>query len=215
MYSAIFVRAFQIRAIYNMAKSSKVLISKQNKLRGLIQLVTTFGIMVVIQIIVLLLWSTIDTWQPSQNQIDSLRRTFTYICSSNTNWVWFGLEIAYFCGLLAFGLYVVYRTWDMKHLVLESKWIAISIYNSIVIIGIVVALFTTDTPTDDSVFFIGVSAIGFLSLTTMVALYLPKVIRSGLADASMTNSKTTNTLSIDRKNGTASKSSSKDNSNNL
>jgi hypothetical protein len=211
MYAGIFVRAHQISTIHKLSKSFKIKIKTGSQLRNLVVLISTFGAIFLAQLVILTLWSSIDTFKPSQSNIDSLRRTFTYVCASKNSWVWFGLEIAYFAILLSFGLFVVYRTWDMKHLVVESKWIAISIYNSIVVLGIVLALLTTLPTNDNSIFYVSVGAIAFLTITITLAIFLPKVLRNGLADS--TGSVGSTMTNIHSSKRTNSKTNSKSKSN--
>ena len=177
MFAAIFVRAFQIQSIILLSKSSKILSSKTRQVKSLIRLIGTFSIIVAVQLVLLIIWTSVDPWVPVHHQVDDLRATYTYICSSNNNWLWFGLEIAYYGILLVFGFIVVYRSWDLKHLVIESKYLAISVYNSAVIMIIVIILFATLPSNDNLVFYISAAAIGFLTTFSVIAFIGPKLLR--------------------------------------
>jgi hypothetical protein len=88
-------------------------------------------VIILVQIILLVLWSSLDPWTAERVLNNSLEITEEWRCvSPNGQFVgWIIAEIVYFLLLCGFGLYVVYRTWDMKYSVFESKWILISIYN--------------------------------------------------------------------------------------
>jgi phosphate transport system substrate-binding protein len=216
MFAAIFVRASQIRAILRLAKSSKILSSKKRQMMSIASLAGLFAAIVFVQVLLLSIWSGVDPWVPKVHDYDPLRGTFTWMCSSQNNWVWFGLQIGYFSLLLAFGWYVVYRTWDMKHLVVESKYIAVSVYNSIIIMVIVIILFATLSPTDNLVYFVGVAAIAFLTSFLLCALMIPKLLRKSDELSQSINLSSSITISTSRtrhgssKNSVRSKRSSAD-----
>lgn len=177
MFGAIFVRAFQIQNILLLSKSSKILTSKTRQLKSLLVLVGTYMVIVGVQVVLLIIWVSVDPWVPTHSGVDTLRGTYTYICSSKNNWVWFGLEIGFFASLLLFGLYVVYRSWDMKHLIIESKYLAVTVYNSLVIMIIVIILFATLASSDSLVFYVSVAAIAFLTSFSIAAFIGPKILR--------------------------------------
>lgn len=203
MFAAIFVRAFQIQNILLLSRSSKILASKKRQLKSLLVLIGTYAVIVGIQIVLLIIWTSIDPWQPIHSNVDDLRGTYTYICSSKHNWIWFGLEIGFFASLLLFGLYVVYRSWDMKHLIIESKYLAVTVYNSLVIMIIVIILFATLAASDSLVFYVAVAAVAFLTSFSIAAFIGPKLLRlsdnnslatgtTGGSTYEMTRSKRTN-----------------------
>jgi len=195
LFAAIFVRAFQIQSILLLSKSSKILSSKARQVKSLISLVGTFSIIVGVQLVILIIWTSVDPWTSIHHNVDILRNNYDFICSSNHNWIWFGIEIAYFGILLCFGFYVVYRSWDMKHLVIESKYLAISVYNSAVIMIIAIILLSTLPSSDNLVFYVSAGSIGFLTTFSAVAFIGPKLMRitgskshsTGTSEMSTTN----------------------------
>ncbi|XP_049849891.1 uncharacterized protein LOC126320442 isoform X2 [Schistocerca gregaria] len=183
MFTAVFVRAFQIRAIHAIGRKSRILTTKKSKAKGIINMALSFSGLIGLELLIMILWSAIDPFHPKMDKIEEVGRTFEYFCTSDYQLAWSLINLAYLCLLLSFGLYVVYNTWDMKYLVLESKWMAICIYNAAFILILVA---TTEMSiynlNDDMVFWIESLGVGFVTILTLLALYLPKLFRSRLTN---------------------------------
>lgn len=210
IFAAIFVRAFQIQKILLLSKSSKILASKARQLKSLFTLIGTFATIAGVQLVLLIIWTSVDPWTSTHNQIDTLRSTYTYICSSKRNWIWFGLEIGFFASLLIFGLYVVYRSWDMKHLIIESKYLAVTVYNALVIMIIVIILFATLPSTDQLVFYVSVPAVGFLTCFSITVFIGPKLLRLSDPNSLATGTTGGSTFEMTRSKRTGASKDSKD-----
>src|SRR4051812_13159541 len=93
------------------------------------------------------------------------------------------------CGAMRLGLFFFSRSLALRYMINESKWISISIYNTVVVLAIVSALFGTLDATDETVFWLAGPATIFLTTAIMLAMFVPKV---QMVDSDL-NSNNTNT----------------------
>lgn len=207
MLGSVFTKTLQINSIYRFAKRKGANLSKG--IRHMFIVSSSMLIVLVIQIILLVLWSSLDTWIAATVPVNSVELISEWACTSPTgrSTPFLIVEIIYFGALCFFGIYVVYQTWDMKYSVTESKWILISIYNCILTMVLIIPLIALLKPNDDNLFYFAGIAITFLAFTTIAAVYIPKFTAKPLAPSatlSMTTSKGFGTGT----NGTGSKNSS-------
>jgi len=174
LLSAMFARIWGMHKIFMIVKKNNNL--KKDIIR-LWEVGGVIGIVIGVQIILLVIWSSVDTFASKSYVYDSLNNLGSYQCTSQYNWVWFGLEIAYFVILLLWGLFVVYRTWDMKGTVRESKWLMISIYNDLLVLLFIVPFVSTLATTDDIIFFVAVACIDLTTGSVVAALCVPNLVR--------------------------------------
>lgn len=118
LLGVMFARGWQLHAL----KSGPRVIST-------VKLLIIVAVIAGLQIIILVCWSAIDTWESriqSSNEIDLTGR---YECRSDHSLVWLLLELGFFLLLLGWGIYVVYATWSNRAAV-DSRWTLIAVYNS-------------------------------------------------------------------------------------
>ena len=118
LLGVMFARGWQLHAL----KSGPRVIST-------IKLLVIVCVIAGIQLILLICWSAIDTWESRvqfPNEIDLEGR---YECHSKHSIVWLLLELGFFFVLLGWGIYVVYATWRNRSAV-DSRWTLIAVYNS-------------------------------------------------------------------------------------
>jgi len=137
MLCALFSRLYQIHQIWVSYTVRNQRLSKQ-RLQG-IYFIFFFAI-VGIQLIVEIVWSAADPFRSVLVPVSTVQLTSSYECTSNTFWVWAGLEIAYYALLLLWGVFLLYRTWDLKNDVGESRWLLIGVYNCIIVMTVSIPL---------------------------------------------------------------------------
>lgn len=78
--------------------------------------VGTLGVLVLAQLVILIVWSAVDPFRSTRVTVNAIDLTVNYVCTANTPWIWMGIEIGYFALLLVWGVYLLYRTWDISTL---------------------------------------------------------------------------------------------------
>ena len=175
---AIFTRTLQIHRIYRMNNSKKPLSNATSAHKAIIGAIIDsllgIGISLTVQIVILIVQISVDPLDSVLSTIDKVERTASWVCKSSDTWIWVGLEIGYLVFMLIYGLWVVYRTWDLKAKFGEARWLLMSIYNMLFTITVIVAIGATIEVKDDTIFIMAVSAILFIITTTLFLIYIPK-----------------------------------------
>jgi len=172
---AVFERTFQIHRVYeHVFKKGKLVIVLVSmfKIGGGVAII--FGI----QLVILITWTIIDPYNSTSLTVNSSQFQQVWTCHSNFTQIWMGLEVAFFGVLLMWAIYVVYSTWVIKNTVVESRWILISMYNNLLLLGLVTAIFTTfgvDLQ-EQTMYSIIAPAIILCTTNTSIAFYLPFVL---------------------------------------
>lgn len=164
---AVFTKTLQINTIYRFAKRKTQDLSKG--IRHVFIVSSSIMVVLLVQTILLVLWSSLDTWVAQRIVVDKIELIEEWACVSSRNQItsWLIVEIVYFLALCIFGIFVVYRTWEMKYSVTESKWLLISIYNVILTLALIIPLIALLKPDDDGLFYFAGIAITFLAFTTV------------------------------------------------
>jgi hypothetical protein len=72
------------------------------------------GFIVAVQLVILIIWTVHDPFTSHRREIDPINLRADYVCNSNNNGIWFGIEAGVLSLLLLWGIYVVYSTWKIK-----------------------------------------------------------------------------------------------------
>jgi ABC-type phosphate transport system substrate-binding protein len=154
---AVFTKTLQINTIYRFAKRKTQDLSRG--IRHVFIVSSSIFIVLLIQLILLTLWSSLDTWEARRISVDKIELIEEWACVSVRGQItsWLIVEIVFFLALCVFGIFVVYRTWEMKYSVMESKWLLISIYNVVLTLALIIPLIVLLKPNDD----------GLLAFTTI------------------------------------------------
>jgi phosphate transport system substrate-binding protein len=108
--SALFSRLTQIYFIW----VSFVTARRMTRERLMLMFFGVFGIGVLLQVILLAIWTGVDPFGRAVVSVSDLDITTTQVCTCSVPWVWFGLEIALFSIVLLWGVIATYSTWQLK-----------------------------------------------------------------------------------------------------
>jgi len=190
--------------------------------RAIIEILCSVGTITVLQVAILIAWSVSDPLDAELSTIDDIERTASWVCKSDSVWLWIGIEIGFFMILLFYGLFVVFRTWDAKARFADSKWVLMAIYNMIIILAAMIPLFVILEIKDDNLYILATVAIDFTVSTTLLAVYMPKAgaklervvqrLRGRSSETSNSKSTTATARSTTRTNNASSKSGSTEDS---
>jgi hypothetical protein len=176
-FMSLFMRTFVIFVAYQKINSKNGIGQVKNSIfLNFWFLVSGFSILFGVQLLILIIWSATDAYTSLiiQNVVGDL--TETRICTSSNPFVWGSLEVAYFGILLLAGLLAVYASWSLKETSKESRGLLISIYNTVLLLVLVVPLSVTVVRNDDEVFIMASIMITFAVTGTIGAAFFPSVI---------------------------------------
>jgi len=171
IFSGLFARLWQIQYIYYQVHHKKELSIRVLSTKVIF---IASALIILLQIILLVIWSSVDTWKSRLAVSDSLRLEAKWECHSNDITVWLALEAAYFAVLLLYGLFVVYSTWKIRSSVTEARWVLIAIYNTILCLAIEITLLQTLYIDDDTIFYLAVIPLVFVVVSLSAAIFAPK-----------------------------------------
>jgi len=156
--------------------------------------VASMVIILVLELVLLSVWTGIDPFLQQFDVIDPYDLIGTYSCGSNMTTVWISTQYAFFFALNLWGIYAVTVTWTLQ--TKQVRWVIMSIYTTFVTM-IVLFVYTQLAQVDDlellyvSTVFVMVVSIGF-----NISLLLPKVIEAHSLESSMKREKTTSDGSL-------------------
>ena len=126
LFGVMFARGWQLHEFHvkreSVSPTKKTIVSTW-ALLGII------AVLAGVQITLNIIWSAVDTLKSRRRFPNTIDLESRYVCASDKTIVWLLLELAYFLGLLGWGMYVVYRTWQSRAAV-DSRWTLIAVYNS-------------------------------------------------------------------------------------
>lgn len=127
LFGVMFARGWQLHELHTQKDDAPV--SGKKAVVSTKALMIIMSILLGVQLIIMICWSAIDEFHSARVYPNSIDLDSRYICRSDKTILWLVLEVAYLVGLLAWGMYVVYRTWSSRAAV-DSRWTLIAIYNS-------------------------------------------------------------------------------------
>ena len=126
-----------------------------------------------VEILICLLWSTIDP------PIPTIRDTIigkVHVCYSKSSDAFLYLLIAYNAVLLVFGSALAFGTRNVFSAFNESKFIGMSIYNIFMSSIIVCVILLPDTNSLETKFIMYGAVVSFACLSTVGLLFIPKIL---------------------------------------
>jgi len=178
LLATMFSRTWQLNDIYHLQKRKDIDRLKQKTRKTLVQLTLTLGGVIFTNILILLLWSTIDPLLPEWRNESTTELTGYYTCSSHQIVPWIVLEVVYFLFLLCFGVYVIYNTWSFQRevLLVETRWVLLALYNVILNIVAVMPLLTLVSLTERILSLVVVVSIDLSGASIICAVLVPRLI---------------------------------------
>jgi len=177
-FGAMFTRTMQMYRMYKLTGKDDIPRGGINqKKRALLDFVFGFILVTILQIVLLTCWSIIDKLRAELSVISDVDLTSSWVCKSNSTWVWLGIEIGFFSCLFTYGLIVCYLTWDnkSKYSFSEAKWNLMIIYNMIITGVAVIPVVLTVEIKDKQLFIIAIVCITFNIGSSILLFHIPKV----------------------------------------
>ena len=136
-------------------------------------------IAVLLQAILLILWASIDPYSSTTVVTNPYLGMAVYICSSETNWIWFGIEIGSFVGLCAisFILYCINSNKQVRN-IHDVSWSQFTIYNILIFMIILIPLLSGFENSEEAQYYMITIGLILPSLFTCLTLYGPIVLPS-------------------------------------
>eukprot|EP01101_Sappina_pedata_P010696 TRINITY_DN680_c0_g1_i2.p1 TRINITY_DN680_c0_g1~~TRINITY_DN680_c0_g1_i2.p1 ORF type:complete len:674 (-),score=194.67 TRINITY_DN680_c0_g1_i2:1290-3311(-) len=132
------------------------------------------GLIIAIQLIILILWTSINTFEQGEITVDDLNLEYQDECNSDNIEVWLGIEAGYFALLLLYGIFVLFSTWNIKSSVQESRWVLIACYNCIICLTIVIILVSVMDLDDADLFYMASIPLTAVIISITSAIFLPR-----------------------------------------
>lgn len=179
-FGAMFTRTMQMYRMYKLTGRDDIPRGGVNqRSRALLDFVFGFVLVTVLQIVLLTCWSIIDKLSAELSVISDVNLTSSWVCKSDSTWVWLGIEIGFFSCLFAYGLIVCYLTWDVdskfRGNFTESKWNLMIIYNMIITGVAVIPVVLTVEIKDKQLFIIAIVCITFNIGSSIILFHIPKI----------------------------------------
>lgn len=177
-FGSIFTRTIQMFLAIKVMRSKEIKKEKRGKRikRSIIQL--TLGVIIVgiLQVILLICWSTIDPFNSTLTVIDDVDLTSSWVCKSDNTWIWIGIEIGYFACLFIYGLTVCLISWDKdnQHNLSDGKWTLIMIYNVVIVGAAILPVVAIIEIKDKQLFYIANIGVTFVICSSLIIFCFPK-----------------------------------------
>jgi len=127
-----------------------------------------------IQVVILIIWSSISPYASSFVLTDSLNLIGEYQCSTPF-WGYYIIELCYIAALAGYGIFVIYNAWNLSSQANQVKWILITTYNYVLIFMMFSPLFVFLSD-ELSHSILAVLAILFLSMQSELCFFLPSFL---------------------------------------
>jgi hypothetical protein len=166
-FGSLFIKTWRIHKIFNNESI------KLQKLRNR-DLLVPIGALVIFEGLIHLLWNTVDAPYIKTTSYPLQELTDQYKCDSKYYWLWFAIVIGSKVILILFIASIAWAVRDVPQNWNEAKWIAISVYNVLVIaiLGGAVLLITQEPSVH---YIIQCVACCFVFLNTLVIVFGPKL----------------------------------------
>ena len=150
-------------------------------------------IAVLLQVVLLILWTSIDPYNSTTVITDPYVGYAIYVCSSESNWTWFGIEIGCFVGLCTFSfiLYCINSNKQVRNMH-DVSWSQFTIYNILIFMIILIPLLSGFENSEEAQYYMITIGLILPSLFTCLTLYGPIVLPSLFKAFGTTISRSTN-----------------------
>ena len=136
-------------------------------------------IALLLQVVLLILWTSIDPYNSTTVITNPYLGQAIYVCSSEDNWIWFGIEIGAFVGLcaLSFVLYCFNSNKQVRNMH-DISWSQFTIYNTLIFMIILIPLLAGFENSEEAQYYMITIGLILPSLFTCLTLYGPVVLPS-------------------------------------
>jgi len=180
-----FSRTWQLNVIYQYRKSMTAMKKNLNQRAALTQLTLVLCTILAINLLILILWQSIDPYTNVEYLSDSLELIGEWKCSSNHMAAWIILEAVFTMAILVWGLFVIYKTWSFKQAMLsETRWVFLALYNVVLNLAAVGPIVSQTTLNDNSLALAMVVSIDFCVGGIASAVLLPRLFKKGMEKSS-------------------------------
>eukprot|EP01136_Pigoraptor_vietnamica_P033746 Opistho-1_new@96909 len=167
-FSALFAKNFRIMAIFNNRKMRQRLRATSDTF-----LLTIVAVVCAIVVIYLIIWSAVDLPTPV-TKYDASKELLRHTCESNSS-IWAVVLYAAEAGMLAWGVYLAWKTKSVPSKFRESKYIALAIWNITVIAAIILPLtYSIDQANPDTQFMLTCVGLFVATTGTLTLIFGPK-----------------------------------------
>lgn len=200
-YGSMFLKIY---AVYRFATQ------RQNELQIIkeYELYVVIGVLLILDVVIMSAWQLVDPFfieleifpreRPESTDKDIELQPQLEHCSSQHSYIWLGVVFGYKGILLLFGSLLVYETRNVKlKQINDSRFVAMSMANVLVVVIITVPVTLTITSHQDATFLFSSIAILLCNFLAMGLIFLPKMfdIRKGVQfddpdSAALTNNST-------------------------
>eukprot|EP01102_Stenamoeba_stenopodia_P002994 TRINITY_DN1292_c0_g1_i1.p1 TRINITY_DN1292_c0_g1~~TRINITY_DN1292_c0_g1_i1.p1 ORF type:complete len:747 (-),score=124.36 TRINITY_DN1292_c0_g1_i1:183-2423(-) len=173
---SMFTRTFQMHMLLMLLKRNTITknMSKSRiKFKALMQFIMCVSACILIQVILLIVWTSVDPLKAELSVINEIERTASWVCKGDNVWVWLGLEIGFFVCLIIYGIFVIYAIWRTDK-VKNAKWMLMSIYNFLIIMAALIPIAAIIEIKDEQVFYIAAFGIAFSLSSCLFIMSLPR-----------------------------------------
>lgn len=192
MLGALFTKTLQINAIYVFANRRM-----RNLTKGVQHMLIASASMVVVavvQLVILAIWTGVDRWESRRIITDNVELVDELMCVSRNGGLmgWLVVEIVFLGGMCLFASFVVYRTWEMKQSVSESKFILLYSYFVMLNLALIIPWIVSIQPNDDGIYYFASLSITLLTFITIVTSYFSRMPSRARGNSSSGWGSTTN-----------------------
>jgi len=188
LLASMFSRTWQLRTIYKLDKSKRIGEIRQLKpvANAILKLVYALVTFVVVDIILLTIWSSVDPYSPEFVVVDDTALLGLWQCHSDRTAVWMSFQILLLSGMIIFGIVVIYQTWTFsnQNVVLETRWVLMALYNIILVLVSSIPFLTLSNLNDSTLSKAMGVAIDLSALGIIFAVLLPRVVKNLLYGSS-------------------------------
>lgn len=123
------------------------------------------------------IWTGTDLWEAKRIVTDNIELIDELACVSRTGALtaWLIVEIVFLAGMCVFASFVVYRTWEMKQSVSESKFILLYSYFVLLTLALIIPWIVTVQPNDNGIFYFASVSITLLTFITILTSHFSRM----------------------------------------
>jgi len=177
-----FSRTWQLREIYKLSKmpthtmtTLRKNLSLNNSMK---KLAMTLSSIFLLDLILLIFWTTFDTWTATLVPTDPLNFEAKWHCYSHKTYIWMSVQTLGIFAILLWGLFVIYQTWSFhqKSMLRETRWVLLTLYNVVLNFAVLLPLLSLGGWDDDQQTVGVVMSLEFSAGGIILANLLPKAL---------------------------------------
>jgi hypothetical protein len=138
------------------------------------QLLAVYPIMMIIEVVILILWNTLENPKAHENIISVLDWQTNYTCETKSG-VWQTVQFVYYCVIALFGCIIFYSNWNQKGSNEANRWLMVSLYNQIFVFFQLLIILSILQLNDESLYVIIVPFYLFAQVNVVCSFFIPKL----------------------------------------